>query len=842
MISSPLSAILKKDGPIISDLDNSPYDELAEFDLNRDRYHSIYHVEGKYFVPLLDCSHHELFQYAMDHMIHPDDRLAHYELCDPETMEERLANAEKPGVLSTRIRYKLLDGAWHWTEEILVGGPAQGLPKGIVRVYVYDIQSQMDREEGRVPGMRYLERKWSELTGLLSSKFFFADCEKLLPSRTDWAILSIDIENFKIFNDWYGREAGTILLARVGGILKQAAEESGGLAGYLEQDDFVLLTPMSEERIQRIYDDIHNLIVERGTSVGFLPAFGVALMEEGISILDLYDRAAMAARVIKGDFRRRIKTYNPDMHRRTEEEYRILSDFQRGLEEKQVFFCLQPQCQTATGCIVGAESLARWRLPDGTMVPPDKFVPVLEKYGFVTDLDQYIWEEVCAWLHGWIERGHTPLPISVNVSQVDIFTIDVPEYMEYLCSKYQLPRSVLKIEITESAYVSDSSAVKNAVQKLRKLGFVVLMDDFGSGYSSLNMLRKLNVDIIKLDAQFLQLNNQDEDKGVHIIETIVNMAKTMSLPIIVEGVENGEQAAFLADLGCRYIQGYYLYRPMAVADFEKLIGNESMIDTGGFSVKRMQEFQVREFMDQNIYSDAMLNNILGAVAFYSWDGDKNLDIVRYNEQFVQVVKEPAQFHDRLEHIQNYFHPGTLPDLYAALRKAQENRITGASCLCGVYRTDGSLVRLVVRFYYLEEAENGKIFYGDLQDVTEYTTLQNQMRLLSRFASETIIFLQRTNGGWAYKVVVHGLRHVLGLNEEELRKELESGMFYRRVDENARLQLRDLALNSEKEGRNIGVPFRMETADGEKVELFMRTDHVQDEYSKVEYILSLRPRT
>ena len=705
------------DAATIAELNNSSYDELLELDLKHNRYRNLYHVEGKYFAPLLECSYDELFQYGLDHMIHPDDRITNYQLMDPDTMLDRLESADPPGFLRDQLRYKLLDGNWRWTEQVLVSGPLMGLPEGIVRCYIFDIQNRKDRELGQVSSFSPAV-KWDELTGILLEKPFFAECQKALPSHIGWAMVCMDIENFKIFNDWYGREAGNVLLARVGGLLKQEEKDTGGLAGYLGQDDFCLLIPMDKEAIQRLYDDIHAMIVERGTSVGFLPAFGVAVAEAAVSVLDLFDRAALACRLVRGNFRQRILFYHPSMHKKTEEEYRLLSDFQQGLANHEVFFYLQPQCNAVTGRVVGAESLARWRLSDGTMVPPDKFVPVLERYGFVTDLDQYIWEEVCAWLHRWIADGHTPLPISVNVSQIDIFTIDVPEYLDYLMEKYKLPRDVLKVEITESAYVSDTAVVRDTVQKLRDRGFLVLMDDFGSGYSSLNMLRKLNVDIIKLDAQFLRLNEQDEDKGIHILETIVNMAKTMSLPIIVEGVENREQLVFLSELGCRYIQGYHFYHPMDVSDFERLIVDEQNIDPRGFSVKYQQQFQVREFLDQNIYSDSMLNNILGAVAFYSWDGGENLDIVRYNEQFCRIVREPMLFHERLTGIQNYFRKEDLPTLYRVLHKALKERVNGASGLFNVFRTDGTVARLVVHFYYLEELENRKIFYGAVQDVAE----------------------------------------------------------------------------------------------------------------------------
>ncbi len=427
------------------------------------------------------------------------------------------------------------------------------------------------------------ENARNELTGLHREAVFYVLGKKLLREHPKgWCVIAMDLEHFKLFNEWYGREAGDRLLAAIGERLAGAETRNGGIACYLGQDDFALLVPYDREKIRRLFDSIHELVVRQGTSMGFMPAFGICMADGDASVEELYDRALQASQHAKEDYHRRIRVFEEAMYKKTEQDYRILSDFQLALKNHELYIQLQPQCELASGKIVGAESLVRWCRADGAVIQPTEFVPVLEQYGFVSDLDQFVWEEVCVWQRKWIDGGHTPLPVSVNVSQIDILTIDVPEYFENLVKKYGLPPDVIKIEITESAYVGDS-AVTDTVRRLREKGFLVLMDDFGSGYSSLNMLRSLNVDIIKLDAQFLRMNNDDR-KGVHILQSIVGMAKSLEAPIIVEGVETEEETEFIKSLGCRYVQGYHFYRPMAVPDFEKLIGNEGNIDTGGFSL------------------------------------------------------------------------------------------------------------------------------------------------------------------------------------------------------------------------------------------------------------------
>ncbi len=820
-------------------LDRSDCDAIVAIDLIHDDCESIRNTEGKFFAPVSKGSYAELYRYCAEQMVHPDDRHIYSELMRPETLMERLAKADTPGLLYAQFRYKLLDGNWRWVEQMVVGGAENGMAEGTVRVYVYDIQEEKD---GLPPAPLTAAGAGlcDELTGLLPKKQFFAACrEKLRDRSIKWCMLAIDIENFKLFNEWFGHESGDLLLAQLGGILRREGERCGGAAGYMGQDDFCLLCPYDMADIRRLYDDLHRLIMSRGTSVGFLPAFGISLPQKRETVAALLDHATLAGSQIKGDYHTRIKLYDPAVSSREEREYRILSDFQRALKNRELYFCLQPQCVVSTGLIVGAESLARWRTPDGELVSPEEFVPVLERYGFVTELDEYIWEDVCAWLHRWMRAGHRIVPISINVSQIDFFSIDVPEYIDRLTQKYELPKSALKIEITESAYVNDAEVIRSAAQRLRDKGFLILMDDFGSGYSSLNMLRQLNVDVIKLDAQFLHLGEADNKKGVHILETVVNMTKTIAIPIIVEGVESPEQANFLEKLGCRYIQGYYYYHPLPVEEFEKLIVEESNVDQQGFQFLSNQQFSVREFMDQNIYSDSMLNNILGAAAFYCWDGKETVDIVRYNEQFRRLANVP-DFSERLCNIAQYFHPNDVKPFFKLLARAEKDRLNGSEGVLGVYRTDGSLGRFFEHFYFLEEGENGKIFYGAMQEVTEITTLQNQMRLLSKFSSESIVFLRREGDILRYQVVVHGLRESMGLTKAAFERELNNGAFLARLRGETSGELRELIARDTENG-TTGIAFEMDDPAGKKLKLYLKLDYVHDEYSSVEYILAFRRR-
>ncbi len=835
---SPESVMNKAPSPaLLIELMLTPFDELVEVDMENDCAHNLKHVEGKYHVAMLECGFRDLFYYCADYMIHPDDREMYVRDYDPDHVCELLESEKCNGILRSRLRYRLVDGGWCWVEQLLVGGEHFGMCPKHYYVFIYDIQDQMG-EQGIQPseyasGYGNIERH--PLTGLMGEEAFFELAPNLLKDCGEgWCILAFDIEHFKMFNEWYGRTQGDLLLAQIGAEVSQLERKSKGMACYCGQDDFAILMPDDEDRIAAFYEELHDLIKEYGTTVAFMPAFGIAAVERDVPIYELYDRAALAARRAKDDYHTRIRRFDPSMILQTDRDYRILSDFQKALRDHELFIQMQPQCQIATGKVVGAESLVRWRKADGQMVSPGVFVPVLEQYGFVTDLDEYVWEEVCKWQKKWIDEGHMPLPISVNVSQIDIYTIDVPKFFEKLIETYSLSTDVIKIEITESAYV-DNTAVAETVRRLREKGFVVLMDDFGSGYSSLNMLRNLSVDIIKLDAQFLRMGGDDK-KGVHIMESIVNLAKTMGVPIIVEGVETKEESDFLSGLGCRYVQGYYFYRPMSVDEYEKLIGDPEHIDTDGFRFRAQEQFHTREFLDQNVFSDTILNNILGPVAFYSWHGD-DVDIVRFNQQFFDEFKVP-NFQKRMKGIQNLMPPEDIPKLFDILQRAVNDPEGGARGEIRINRPDGTISQFRVRFFYLKEDEDGKKFYGSIHDLTDFITLNDHVRLLSRVNPDSIVFLrpQENGKGWTARVVIHGLRELMGMSKEALQQELEDGSFYERVDKVSRDRLIKLSYDPHRKEKRFSAPFHVKTPDGRTIRLKAWFFAVHDQSSGVEYIV------
>lgn len=583
---------------------------------------------------------------------------------------------------------------------------------------------------------KYVRQAYTELsplTGLYYNRAFFKKADKYLKGvkpRT-YSFVAIDMEHFRLFNKLYGREAGDQLLVYIANCLKKVQKEHGGIAGYLGGDNFCLLMPDEFGLVRELKYDIIKGVNQWSNTVGFLPAIGVYSIEDTtVPAMLMYDRATIALSYVVGNYAKRIRRYDVGMEKKLEEELNLLTDIRAALANDEFTFYAQPQCDIKTGKIVGAESLVRWNHSTKGLVPPGVFIPVLEKNGFIADLDRYVWRKVCEWLRSWLDRGYQPVPISINVSRLDIFSMDVPVYLTELIEEYELSSKLIKVEITESAYAESNDKIIKAVRDLRIAGFLVMMDDFGSGYSSLNMLKEVTVDVLKLDMRFLDITEKEEEKGRNIIESVVNMARMMGLPIVVEGVETKKQETMLLNLGCRYTQGYYYYKPLSIPQFEELLSDERRLDYEGVRYKQVESLHVREFLDDNLFSDAMVNNILGAAAFYEMY-DNQIAITRVNEQYYRLagVSTNAEADDSKK-LCNHVRDDDRTLLYAIFEQAYENPAEGAQGYVHYVRTDGKVLWVYLRVFFLREKEGRRMFYSSLMDMTDMQEEQRQENGLS----------------------------------------------------------------------------------------------------------------
>ena len=561
----------------------------------------------------------------------------------------------------------------------------------------------------------------NQLTGLYFEKAFFEEVEKFLQNadKKTYCMMAIDVEHFRLYNHLHGKDEGDNLLRFIADMLRAYQKAQGGVIGYLGGDNFALVTEDNRETLDQLREEIREEIRCKNNTTGYPPAYGIYTIvdfTEPASVM--YHRATLALSYVIGNYTNRVKEYYPDMDGKVEEEIRLLTEIQDGMDNDEFTFFIQPQCDITKGKIVGGESLVRWIKPDKGMVSPGVFIPVLEKNGFIADLDRIVWTKVCQWLRACIDRGYKPVPISINVSRIDIFSLDVPKYLISLVEKYDISPDLLKVEITESAYAEDGDSIVETVNRLREYGFIVMMDDFGSGYSSLNMLKSVPVDVLKMDMRFLEINENEEEKGIGILESVVNMARQMRIPIVVEGVETQVQENLLRKMGCCYTQGYLYYKPMPIEAFEKLLVDDEGLDHSGFWYRQAESIHLREFLDTNLFNDTVINNILGPAVFYDMY-ENRVEITRVNEQYFKLAGIPRQEEeDYRKRFWNSVRDDDRQLLYSIFAQAYQNVAEGASGFINFLRRDGVSLWVNIKVFFLREKDGHKLFYAALTDMTD----------------------------------------------------------------------------------------------------------------------------
>ena len=414
------------------------------------------------------------------------------------------------------------------------------------------------------------------LTGLCRPSEFMRRANAFIKAKRDgaWCIATVDMGHMRLFNEWYGQAEGDRVLADVGTVLKDIENADMGVAGYWGQDDFCLLIPFEHDFVHRVYARVREAVAKHDDGVGFWPSMGIYPIDAREEItIDAQAKAMFTNRRAKNDFKERIAIFRPEEYEHEVAFHHTLTEFQYALSNGRITYYLQPQVDMETGEIIGAEALTRWIDKDGSLISPATFIPALEESGFVVTLDKYIWQGVAIWLRERLDRGLRVVPISLNVSRVDILACDVAEHMGSLAAQYNLPPELMRIEITETAYTGESEAVDRLTADLHTRGFSTYMDDFGTGQSTLAMLKSVNVDVIKLDRTFVPTGDS-HGRSSQIMASMLDMASSLDLPVVVEGVETNEQAALLRQMGARFAQGFLYYRPMPAADFEALLDSD----------------------------------------------------------------------------------------------------------------------------------------------------------------------------------------------------------------------------------------------------------------------------
>lgn len=422
------------------------------------------------------------------------------------------------------------------------------------------------------------------LTGVLNIDGFRKHAAYLIKQNPNekYVMWYCDIKKFKFVNDLFGYETGDRLIRYWAGLILQLIGESE-TCGRLSGDTLVTLTKFKgEDDIRKnfamVCEKVNNYLIRPGVSYNVEIAAGIyKLKPEDMSnpnINQMLDWANVAQKSVKNLSGSQLGIFGKEMWHKQWRELVISQSIEQALENGEISVWLQPQYNFVTNKIIGAEALCRWQHSSLGWISPGEFIPILERTGKITLLDCYIWEQACKLMRKWLDQGNfIPISVSVNISRIDLLDESIYDRLSSLLEKYDIPASMLRLEITESAYMSKPEILIDVVDKLHELGFTVEMDDFGSGFSSLNMLKEVQVDVLKMDLRFLQgdKNKEEGDKGGKIINAVIRMAHELTIPVVAEGVETKQQALFLSNVGCALMQGYYFSKPLSVEDFENLV-------------------------------------------------------------------------------------------------------------------------------------------------------------------------------------------------------------------------------------------------------------------------------
>lgn len=409
------------------------------------------------------------------------------------------------------------------------------------------------------------------LTGVYNRETFYRKAADMLQkNKTAYDIIFFDISGFKAVNDLFCMDAGNLVLQTAAAYFRALAAEDG-LCGRMEADHFILCLPKERVDMDTIMDGLDTIIKSLGNSQTVLFYAGVYPVDNVFLPIDqMCSRARMALNHVKGSHVARYASYTSGMNDLMAEEQMIVRDMDFALQERQFCIYLQPVYNLRTQAIVSAEALVRWNHPRYGMILPNRFISVFERNGFISRLDRFVWEEACRFLKEQKQDGRPVLPVSVNVSRLDFYNLDLLDFLLGLLKTYELEPWMLKLELMERAYTDNPFQLNQVVRAFREKGFSVIIDNFGSGLSSLNMLKNLPVDMLKIDAAFGHEAEKSARAGI-VLESLVLMAGKLGMDVVAEGVETKSQADYLAGIGCEMIQGYYYSHPLPESAFKSLL-------------------------------------------------------------------------------------------------------------------------------------------------------------------------------------------------------------------------------------------------------------------------------
>ncbi len=440
----------------------------------------------------------------------------------------------------------------------------------LLMLILRNVRSEKNVSEGR----RIIsETERDHLTRLYNRSFLLAYANRIVQEHPDKAMdaVVVNIERFHTLNTLNGRSFGDEVLRALGGEVSAFLAGDDGIAGRVESDRFDIFCAHRED-YHEVLNRLQTHLNETFRNADIRLRMGVMPWQKGVAPEQMFDCAWSACSMVRGDFKTHLMVYNEDLRHREMYSQRLQNDLARALEEHELDVYYQPKfaIQTERPTLSSAEALVRWRHPELGLIPPCDFIPLFERSGQITAVDKYVWAEAARQTAAWRDQFGIRLPVSVNLSRVDIFDPELIPTLDGILSRNNLACADFKLEVTESVYTENADHLIRVIGQLRAKGYEIEMDDFGSGYSSLNMLSALPIDVLKMDMAFVR-NIERNERDFRLVRLILDIARYLKVPVVAEGVETETQLRLLRDAGCDLVQGYYFSRPLLAADFEKTI-------------------------------------------------------------------------------------------------------------------------------------------------------------------------------------------------------------------------------------------------------------------------------
>lgn len=607
-------------------------------------------------------------------------------------------------------------------------------------------QHQLSRE------LKY-RADYDMLTGIYNKTKFFEATAALLHGYAagTFAFIRLDIEKFQLINSFFGIQEGDRLLCYIAEEIQKFAGGSLKVTfGRIEADIFGLCMPYHcEEEILEFVRYVRRRFGQYHLEFDIVPTIGVYIItDKTLSLNDMYDRANLAAKHCKGNYIRNYAFYTTEMSEEIVKEQKIVNQMKKALEQDEFVLYLQPKYELRHNTLDGAEVLVRWASPTRGIVSPGEFIPVFERNGFIMKLDYYVWEKTCQLLAKWLKEGKKPAPVSVNISRISLYNPKLVEVICGLVEKYGIPPRLFQLELTESAYTNNPKAIQDTMERFQEQGFSILMDDFGSGYSSLNVLKDISVDILKIDMKFLS-DTDKQERSENILASVVRMAKWLDMPVVAEGVERREQVDFLRSIGCEYVQGYYFAKPMPVEDYEALAFGQHLRQE---EQERRQKLNADSLWASTSQMEILFSGMLQAVAVYEYEEENDsIDVIRVNNAYYDLFG-----YNDIDDSQKGMLSAVDAEGRVALSQAFQRLVhTKEMTECEFLRRleSGKMVWIHLKLKYINQIGKKHVMFGTLTDITAQKEIDRELQKYRQ----------------AFAVKKHGVETVLIVDDLEVNR-------------------------------------------------------------------------